>query len=150
RIYIERLRWPEGPRCPRCEGASIMRLETRRKYHCGGCKYQFRVTAGTRMHNSHVPGWKWLVAVDLMMASSTDRLPAEQRSAMLAGSTRTAWFRAHRSRDALATAYAEGESLAPVRGSNAPAKYRQGYAAEAAWCAPHEPASARFHNTVLA
>ena len=66
RMYLERLRWPGGTRCPRCDATSVLRLQARRKYHCATCKYQFRVTAGTRLHDSHVPGWKWLVAVDLM------------------------------------------------------------------------------------
>jgi transposase-like protein len=150
RIYLERLRWPEGPRCPRCESSSIMRLEARRKYNCAGCKYQFRVTAGTRMHDSHVPGWKWLVAVDLMMSSSPDRLPAQELNALLGGSYKTAWFLAHRIRDALATTSAERKGPTPDRRSDPRAKYRRGREAEAAWRARHEPQSARFRNTVRA
>jgi transposase-like protein len=150
RIYIERLRWPEGPRCPRCDGSSIMRLEARRKYNCAGCKYQFRVTAGTRMHDSHVPGWKWLVAVDLMMSNSPDRLPAQQLNDLFGGSYKTAWFLAHRIRDALVTASAEGKRPTLSRRSDPRAKYRRGYEAEAAWRTRHEPESARFRNTVRA
>ena len=68
-MYLERLRWPGGTRCPRCDSTSVLRLQARRKYHRATCKYQFRVTAGTHLHDSHVPGWKWLVAVDLMMSA---------------------------------------------------------------------------------
>jgi hypothetical protein len=127
-----------------------MRLEARRKYHCAGCKYQFRVTAGTRMHDSHVPGWKWLVAVDLMMSSSPQRLPAQQLNALLGGSYKTAWFLAHRIRDALETVATDDKRRTPTRRSDPGPKYQRGYAIEAAWRARHEPQSARFRNTVRA
>ena len=33
------------------------------------CRYQFSVTAGTLFHSSHLPVWKWFVAVHLMLES---------------------------------------------------------------------------------
>src|SRR5688572_1333872 len=40
--YLEKLRWPEGVRCPRCEKATtISRIEARKQFECDACGYQF-------------------------------------------------------------------------------------------------------------
>ena len=147
RQYLERLRWPDGIRCPRCDGASVLRLQARRKYHCATCKYQFRVTAGTRLHDSHVPGWKWLVAVDLMM-SSPEPLTAAGLQEILGGSFKTAWFLLHRIREALTTE--ADQSGTGVRRRRASRKYRGEYRAEARWRASGGKRAERFRSTVLA
>lgn len=72
RLFLERLRWPHGVHCPRCDGGRrICRIEERAQFECGGCGYQFSVRAGTILHASHLPLWKWLLAVYLM-ASADD------------------------------------------------------------------------------
>jgi transposase-like protein len=144
RLYLERLRWPTGIVCPRCEGRAVLRLRNRRKYHCATCRYQFRVTAGTRLHDSHVPGWKWLIAVELML-SSTEPLTAPELQEALGGGFKTAWFLQHRIREALPS---EGsEAAAPGRGSW---KYRRAYAAELSWRASRRQRADQFRTTILA
>src|SRR6202008_2240949 len=55
RAYLEELRWPGGPECPRCEEpTTISKLASRNQYECDSCKYQFSVTAGTLFHDSHL------------------------------------------------------------------------------------------------
>jgi transposase-like protein len=147
RQYLERLRWPGGTRCPRCDGASVLRLQARRKYHCATCKYQFRVTAGTRLHDSHVPGWKWLVAVEMMMSSAEPLTAAELREAM-GGSFKTAWFLLHRIREALTTE--ADHSVAGVPRRRTSRKYRGAYWAEARWRASSGKQAERFRFIVLA
>ncbi|HEX6580713.1 MAG TPA: IS1595 family transposase [Actinomycetota bacterium] len=72
RLFLERLRWPHGVYCPRCEDSRrICRIEERAQFECGSCGYQFSVRAGTILHASHLPLWKWLLAVYLM-ASADD------------------------------------------------------------------------------
>jgi transposase-like protein len=72
RLFLERLRWPHGVRCPRCDDSRrICRIEERAQFECGSCGYQFSVRAGTILHASHLPLWKWLLAVYLM-ASADD------------------------------------------------------------------------------
>src|SRR6266542_6425568 len=46
RAYLEKLRWPEGVRCPRCDSDKISRLRERKQFDCDSCRYQFSVTAG--------------------------------------------------------------------------------------------------------
>jgi transposase-like protein len=101
RSYLCALRWPAGVECPRCaERSRLLWLETRSKWQCYGCRYQFSVTAGTLFHSSHLPVWKWFVAVHLML-TSTDGLSANELRRTIGGSYKTAWFAAHRIRAAM-------------------------------------------------
>ena len=101
RLYLEALRWPAGVCCPRCaEPTRLLRLESRSKWHCYRCRYQFSVTAGTLFHRSHLPVWKWLVAVHLTLESA-DGVSANELRRRLGGSYKTAWFAAHRIRAAM-------------------------------------------------
>ncbi len=70
RSYLEQLRWPDGVRCPRCGACrGISRIESRGQYECDSCRYQFSVRVGTVFHRSHLPLWKWFVAVYVMEES---------------------------------------------------------------------------------
>lgn len=100
RIYLEELRWPEGPRCLRCASERTGWLEVRRKHYCRVCGYQFRVTVGTVFHDSHVSLPRWLVAVQLMIDSERGH-PATKLWAAIGGSYKTAWFVNHRIRAAM-------------------------------------------------
>jgi len=144
RTYLERLRWPDGLRCPRCDAASVLQIRTRRKYYCSSCWYQFRVTAGTRLHDSHVPGWKWLVAIDFMM-SELAPVSAVQLKGLLGGSYRTSWFLEHRIREALIL-HTSDEGSMPGKHP----RYGAAYAAEARWRASGGTRATRFRQAVMA
>ena len=100
REYLENLRWPRGIECPRCEGTTISRIRKRNQFDCDSCRYQFSVTAGTLFHDSHLPLWKWFLAVYLM-AESKKGISAKQLQRMLGVSYKTAWYLAHRIRNAM-------------------------------------------------
>jgi transposase-like protein len=101
RALLADLRWPGGVECPRCSEASrLLWLTSRSKWHCYGCRYQFSVTAGTLFHGSHLPVWKWFVAVHLMLISPNG-VSANELRRTLGGSYKTAWFAAHRIRAAM-------------------------------------------------
>jgi len=101
RSYLSDLRWPGGVECPRCsEHSRLLWLASRSKWHCYSCRYQFSVTAGTLFHSSHLPVWKWFVAVHLMLRSPNG-LSANELRRSLGGSYKTAWFAAHRIRAAM-------------------------------------------------
>src|SRR5205085_9973813 len=69
RAYLEELRWPNGPVCPRCESESVSRIVERHQFDCNSCRYQFSVTAGTLFHDSHLPLWKWFLGIHLIAES---------------------------------------------------------------------------------
>jgi transposase-like protein len=101
RAYLEELRWPDGPECPRCdEFATVSRITTRNQFECDECGYQFSVTAGTLLHDSHLPLWKWFLAVYLMCESKKG-MSAKQLHRMLGGSYKTSWYLCHRVRAAM-------------------------------------------------
>jgi transposase-like protein len=101
RLYLRSLRWPGAVECPRCdEDDRLLWLDSRGKWHCYACRYQFSVTAGTLFHNSHLPLWKWFVAVHLMTESSHG-VSANRLRSVLGGSYKTHWFTAHRIRAAM-------------------------------------------------
>jgi len=62
RSYLERLRWPAGPRCPRCARAPVWRLSPP-FFRCGQCGYDFTVTVGTLWADTHVPLSLWFEAM---------------------------------------------------------------------------------------
>lgn len=100
REYLERLRWPDGVVCPRCESQSISRIETRDQFDCNSCRYQFSVTAGTIFHDTHLPLWKWFAAIYLMCESKKG-ISANQLKRTLGVSYKTAWYLCHRIREAM-------------------------------------------------
>lgn len=101
REFLAELRWPNGVTCPRCEASKgISQLRSRGQYECDACGYQFSVTAGTIFHDSHLPLWKWLLAVYLI-GESKKGISSNQLKRMLGVSYKTAWYLSHRIREAM-------------------------------------------------
>jgi transposase-like protein len=100
REYLVALRWPDGIECPRCESHRLSWIPTRSKWNCHACRYHFSVRSGTLLHDSHLPLWKWLVAVYLAVTSERG-LTALELQGFLGGSYKSWWFAAHRMRSAL-------------------------------------------------
>ena len=65
RDYLFRCRWPEGFRCPRCEGAKAWYLKDRPIIRCAACRYDASLTAGTVMQDTRTPLVKWFWAAFL-------------------------------------------------------------------------------------
>jgi transposase-like protein len=103
RAELEKMRWPEGPICPRCKSASISKVTKRSQYDCNLCRYQFSVTAGTIFNDSHLPLWKWFLAT-LLLCEAKKGMSANQVKRTLGISYKTAWYLCHRIRAAMATA----------------------------------------------
>lgn len=105
RKYLERIRWPDGPYCPYCgqtETARPVRGKSMGKgwYYCSDCQRKFTVRVGTLYERSHVPLHKWVMAMHLMAASKKG-VSAHQLHRMLGVTYKTAWFMAHRIREAM-------------------------------------------------
>ena len=102
--HIEASRWPDGPYCPYCGVTNVTRMGGKTQagmFQCNGCRKKFTVRVGTVFERSHIPLHKWLLAMHLM-ASSKKGVSAHQLWRTLGfGSYRTAWFMAHRIREAM-------------------------------------------------
>lgn len=103
--YVEARVWPEGPVCPHCGGyerigkmgGKSTRIGT---YKCYQCRKPFTVKVGTIFEASHVPMRYWLQAMYLMAASKKG-FSANQLHRTLGVTVKTAWFMAHRIREAM-------------------------------------------------
>ncbi|KQP62780.1 transposase [Methylobacterium sp. Leaf111] len=110
---LESLLWTDGPVCPHCGGMGRItavkggRMGLRR---CGDCKKQFTVTVGTVFESSHVKLHLWLQAAHLM-CSSKKGFSIHQLHRTLGVTYKTAWFMAHRLREAM-----RDGSLTPMGG----------------------------------
>lgn len=104
RSYLESLRWPKGPICAHC-GATDRQSKLAGKahrpgvYECNHCHQQYTVTVGTVFERSKIPLHKWLMAATLLAASKKG-MSAHQLHRMLGVTYKTAWFMAHRLREA--------------------------------------------------
>jgi len=117
--HVERLLWPDGPVCPHCGctgriGAVKPNPAKRVRYglkRCGDCGKQFTVRMGTIFEESKLPLHIWLQAMHLM-ASSKKGVSAHQLHRTLEVTYKTAWFLAHRIREAMRSG-----DLAPFGGA---------------------------------
>lgn len=105
RNHLESVRWPDGPICPHCGVVNnAHRIEGKSArpglWFCADCRKQFTVTVGTLFEDSKVPLNKWLLAVHFMSASKKG-MSAHQLHRMLGVTYKTAWFMAHRIREAM-------------------------------------------------
>jgi transposase-like protein len=107
RAWLEQLMWPKGIVCSHCgdTGRAYRAANTeshRGRYRCANpaCRKDFSVTTGTVMERSHVPLHKWLTAAYLM-SSSKKGVSAHQLHRTLGVTYKTAWFLAHRLREAM-------------------------------------------------
>src|SRR6266403_3613586 len=55
RVYLERIRWPDGPRCPRCRKAKVWAMKPP-FYRCAACRHDFSVSAGTLLGDTRQCG----------------------------------------------------------------------------------------------
>jgi transposase-like protein len=108
--YLENMRWPDGVRCPICGAKDAYRVTRKSKtknvraqlYQCKEktCTTQFSVTSGTIFHDSHLPLNKWFTAIALMIDAKKG-MSAMQLQRHLGCNYRTAWYLAHRIREAM-------------------------------------------------
>jgi transposase-like protein len=107
REHLEAINWPEGPVCPHCgnvDQARITKLAGKSTrpgvYKCNECRAPFSVTVGTVFERSKIGLHKWVAATHLMAASKKG-ISAHQLHRMLGITYKSAWFMAHRIREAM-------------------------------------------------
>ncbi len=103
--FVEARLWPNGPVCPRCNGAeriSKMGGKSTRigAYKCYVCRKPFTVKIGTIFEASHVKMNLWLKAI-FLISSSKKGISSNQLHRTLGVTLKTAWFMGHRIREAM-------------------------------------------------
>lgn len=115
--YLESVLWADGPTCPHCGNADAKRIGTLKGKStrigvrkCYACRKPFTVKVGTVFESAHIPLHKMLQAVYLI-TSSKKGFSAHQLHRVLEITYKSAWFLAHRIREAMRTG-----GLAPMGG----------------------------------
>lgn len=114
--HVEATLWADGRVCPHCgtvDNSYALKgvrskpskknpegVERHGLYKCGSCRKQFTVRIGTIFEESHLELHKWLQAIHLM-CSSKKGVSAHQLHRILEVQYKTAWFLAHRIREAM-------------------------------------------------
>lgn len=104
--HMEKDRWGAEPHCPHCGSLKVHKMAGKTQagmWLCNDCRDKFTVRTGTVFERSHIPLHKWLLATHLM-ASSKKGVSAHQLHRMLGITYKSAWFMAHRIREAMAPA----------------------------------------------
>jgi transposase-like protein len=107
REYLEKMRWPDGPHCPKCGTEEPYRITRKSRtkntvqnlFKCRACRKQFTATVGTIFEDSKIPLNKWFAAIYLM-CSSKKGISAHQLHRSLDITYKSAWFMCHRIREA--------------------------------------------------
>ncbi len=99
--WLFKSRWPEGFRCPKCNGKEYSRINTRGLYKCKKCQYQVSLTAGTIFHKTRTPLMKWFMLIFRMATSKTGVSINEMKRELEINDYKTVWTMAHKIRKAM-------------------------------------------------
>ena len=96
-------RWPDGPRCPRCESANVQTgaAHATMPMRCRDCRKRFSVKTGTAMEASNLGYQTWALATYLL-TTSLKSVSSMKLHRDLGISQKSAWHLAHRIREAWA------------------------------------------------
>lgn len=102
--YVAKLRWPDGPVCPKCGVLDEKHyyIKSRRLWKCRACKKQFSIKVGTIFEDSPIGLDKWLAAI-WMIANCKNGVTSYEIHRAIGVTQKTAWFMLHRIRLAMQT-----------------------------------------------
>jgi hypothetical protein len=94
---LERARWPQGFRCPRCGGAAhcVLRVRTRKTFQCNACHHLGSLIAGTLFEGTKLGLRIWFLAIYLISQAKTGH-SALALKRDLGVSYPTAWLMHHK------------------------------------------------------
>lgn len=97
--YFEELRWGGKIVCPHCGSEHIAECKKPMPFRCKSCRKHFSVRTGTMLAESRLPLQKWLLAI-YILTNSKKGVSSLQLAEYLKCTQKTAWFLAHRIREA--------------------------------------------------
>src|SRR5581483_2316075 len=149
--HLEAVLWPNGPVCPHCGGMDrISRIKANPAkririglHKCGDCGKQFTVKVGTVFEHGRIPLHKFLQAVHLL-CSSKKGISAYQLHRILEVQYKTAWFLAHRIREAMCST-----DFSPLGGEGKAVEADETFIGRLEGLPKPRRGSASYRNTVL-
>jgi len=97
-FFVEK-RWGGKITCAYCGHDKVYNVSGSQPYKCGACKRKFTAKTGTIMEGSHVSIRMWLLAMYLL-GSARKGISSIELAKSLGTTQKTAWFMAHRIREA--------------------------------------------------
>lgn len=94
---LYRWRWPQGFRCPACDGRARSRFKraTTDYFQCRACRHQTTLIAGTLFEGTKLPLRTWMLALHLLTSTKTNLAALELRR-HLGVNYKTAWRVKHK------------------------------------------------------
>jgi len=100
RMYLEKVRWPNGFLCPKCGSSRAWRM-SRKLWLCGECRRQTSITAGTVFESSRLPLRIWFRAMWYVTSQKNGASAQGVQRVLGFGSYQTAWTWLHKLRRAM-------------------------------------------------
>ncbi|HVU07024.1 MAG TPA: IS1595 family transposase [Verrucomicrobiae bacterium] len=99
RKYYAQIRFADGEFCPHCNHKEIYTFKDGKRYRCASCKQDFTIKTGTVFGESKLPLRKWFITIYLLSTNSKG-ISSVQLAKQVGVTQKTAWFMAHRIREA--------------------------------------------------
>jgi hypothetical protein len=105
--YIQLIKWPDGPVCPKCGSANVSAI-SRGRFQCREreCRHQTTLIAGTIFAGTHLPLEKWIAAV-WMIVNCRNGVSSCEIARTIGCKQQSAWHVLHRVRVIMTEAQAE-------------------------------------------
>ena len=100
REYLAKLRWPQGFRCPRCQGREAWTTQ-RNLLVCRACQHQLSLTAGTAFEGTRKPLALWFKAMWWVTTQKNGASALGLQRVLGLGTYYTAWTWLHKLRRAM-------------------------------------------------
>lgn len=100
RAYLVSLRWPDGFRCPRCQGARSVVVRST-LFQCCSCRHQTSATAGTIFQDTRKPLVMWFRAMWYVTSQKSGASALGLQRVLGLASYETAWTWLHKLRRAM-------------------------------------------------
>ena len=109
--WFSEQRWPNGIACPKCGSLKVQTKTTHKTmpYRCCDCRGWFSARTGTALEGSRLGFQTWVVA-SYLLTTNLKGVSSRKLQRDLKLSQKTAWFLAHRIREAWAE---DGDTISP-------------------------------------
>lgn len=98
--YLQQLRWPDGFRCPGCNGTKGWQM-AKGLIRCSKCKQKISILAGTIFHGTRKPLRLWFQAIWYVTSQKFGGNALGLQRVLGLGSYQTAWSWLHKIRRAM-------------------------------------------------
>jgi transposase-like protein len=98
--FIKQLRWPNGFKCPECDGNNGWELKTG-LIRCGNCRNDISILHGTTFHKTRKPLKVWFQAMWYVTSQKFGGSALGLKRVLGLGSYQTAWSWLHKMRNAM-------------------------------------------------